>query len=344
MEENITLRETAKMIDHSLLHPTMRRRIDIALLMIVLTFAGTVAKTAMADDDIPVIAAAPDKGFNYPYILRIPPETSRTTNVFLVVEPNNTGTASDDFDVHLEAAKKQSKHSIGSFVAGKLQQPLLIPVFPRSRTEWQIYTHALDRDVMMLPEGPMQRLDLQLQAMVDDARERLAQQGYTIDKKILLNGFSASGNFVNRFTLLHPERVLAVACGGINGLLMLPLHQLADVDLVYPLGLKDYENITSAPFNIDSWRNVSQFIYMGAEDDNDAVLFDDAYSESERVVIFDVIGKQILSDRWAKCQEVYEASEAKVIFNTYPGIGHATDRDICYEILSFFQSVLNDQP
>jgi hypothetical protein len=320
----------------------MRRLLHTPLLIIFLILAGAVAKTTMADDDIPVITAAPDKGFNYPYILRIPPGISRTTNLVLVVEPNNTGTASDDFDVHLEAAKKQAKHSIGSFVAGKLQQPLLIPVFPRSRTEWQIYTHALDRDVMMLPKGPMQRLDLQLLAMVDDARERLTQQGYTIDKKIMLNGFSASGNFVNRFALLHPERVLAVAAGGVNGLLMLPLQQLAGVDLLYPLGLKDYENITGSPFNIESWRKVSQFIYMGAEDDNDAVLFDDAYSESERDVIFEVIGKQILPDRWAKCRAVYESQDAAVAFKTYPGIGHATDRDICYEILSFFQSVVND--
>jgi len=262
---------------------------------------------------------------------------------FLLVEPNNTAGVSDDLDFHLEAAKALSAGGIGSFVSRKLGLPLLVPVFPRSETEWAIYTHLLDRDVMTLREGPMQRLDLQLIAMVDDALERLSQEGHSVDHKILITGFSASGAFANRFTILHPERVFAVASGGVNGLLMLPVESLMGVDLLYPLGLKDYESIAGHPFDIVSWRQVLQFIYMGAEDDNDAVQFDDGYSDSERETVFTVLGEQMQPDRWKKCQDVYRSSGATVTFRTYQGIGHGTDLRINIELVDFFRAIVDDR-
>jgi hypothetical protein len=290
-----------------------------------------------------LVEPAPEKGFNYPYILRIPGDAASASNQFLMVEPNNTGTLSDDLQLHLDAAKALTVNGIGVFVSRSLNLALLVPVFPRPKTEWEIYTHMLDRDVMLLREGTMKWLDLQLIAMIDDARGRLKKEGVRVDPKVLITGFSSSGVFANRFTMLHPDRVHAVACGGINGLLILPYISLAGEELLYPLGLGDYESITKRSFDLPSWCQVHQFIYMGAEDENDAVLFDDGYSDSEREIVFTLLGKQMLLDRWEKCQQIYRSSGARVTFNTYQGIGHGTDCAINYEILEFFRTSIDDR-
>ena len=244
-----------------------------------------------------VIDAAPDKGFNFPYILRVPDLDQVTSPTFLLVEPNNTGTGSDDFDVHVKAAEDLSRSAIGNRLFSALNVPLLVPVFPRPRMDWHIYTHALDRDTLGVNDGPLRRLDLQLLAMIDDARARLNGIGLKTRQKVLLTGFSASGTFANRFTVLHPNRIQAVTTGGVNGSLMLPTEAIDAVGLPYPLGVADLEELAGAPFDIDAWRKVPQFIYMGADDQNDAVLFDDGYApEEERSIVFAVLGERMQPD------------------------------------------------
>lgn len=76
---------------------------------------------------------------------------------------------------------------------------MLVPVFPRPTSNWQIYTHALDRDSLITTVSGLERIDLQLLAMIDDARQRLKERDVLIGNEVFLNGFSASGSFVNRF-------------------------------------------------------------------------------------------------------------------------------------------------
>lgn len=294
--------------------------------------------TACAHQPLPpagtveVIEAAPSKGFHYPYLLKLPTDARST---FLLVEPNNTGRVSDDFEVHADAAKQLANRAIGSYVAKRLDLPLLVPVFPRPETGWEMYTHALDRDTMLVGSGPMRRLDLQLLAMIDDARRRLRGYGVATEGKVLLTGFSASGTFANRFTLLHPGRVHAVASGGLNGIIIIPTETMP-----YPLGISDVPQLAGAPFREAAWRAVPQFIYMGAKDDNDAVLFDDGYSESERAIVFRELGEKMQPDRWTRVQQLYREAGANVTFRTYEHMGHGTDGTINDEIVEFFRKAI----
>ena len=102
---------------------------------------------------------------------------------------------------------------------------ILVPVFPRPEENWRIYTHALDRDVLETDIPELRRLDLQLEAMIDDATNRLSRQSWRVNPKVLMWGFSASGMFVNRFTLLHPDRVLAVVVGSPGGWPIAPVKR-----------------------------------------------------------------------------------------------------------------------
>ena len=218
--------------------------------------------------------------------------------------------------------------------------PLLVPVFPRPATEWEYYTHALDSDTMRLDRGPMQRLDLQLLAMIADARSRLAALGFAVPEKVLLTGFSASGSFVNRFTALHPDRVLAVAGGGLNGTLIVPRREVDGLTLPYPIGVADLAERSGAAFDLTAWKKVPQRYYMGAADDNDAVQYDDAYTPAEKAIVDRALGAKMQPDRWERCQALYRESGADVSFRTYAHAGHFTDGPINAEIVEFFREEL----
>ena len=284
------------------------------------------------------VPASPAKGFNYPYELFIPKPVAGGLPAFLLVEPNNTGHPDDDLEIHRAAAVHLARDSsVGNFVSVRLGTPLLVPVFPRPKSLEDVYTHSLDRDTILISHGPMKRLDLQLLSMVADARERLAAMGHPVSRKFLLNGFSASGLFANRFTFLHPDAVAAAAFGGVNGFIMVPVADLESHPLEFPLGLADFEKIAGHPFDRALFNAVPQFAYMGGRDTNDAVLSDDAYSETERALIFKLFGRTMLPDRWNAVQKIYQEEGASVQFKTYPGIPHGTNGTINGEVADFFR-------
>ena len=287
------------------------------------------------------VAAAPKKGFNFPYVLFLPKRIGKDLPQYLMIEPNNTGTVNDNLDVHRAAAIRTAKESgVGTDVASQLGLPLLVPVFPRPKSMENVYTHALDRDTILIRDGSLRRIDLQLMAMADDARHRLTNLGRPVNPRILINGFSASGTFANRFTFLHPQMVAAAAYGGLNGFIMVPVSEMQSQRLEFPLGLADYQKITGHPFDRASYSRIPQFAYMGDRDDNDAVLYDDAYPEPERTIIFTLFGRKMMPDRWQAVQTVYREQNLPVQFKTYVGYGHGTDGKINGEVAEFFRNAI----
>ena len=286
-----------------------------------------------------------DGAFNYPYYLFLPstdPEGPvQNGRTYLVVEPNNSGFASDDLEAHAEKAERQATREfyVGNYVALSLGDPLLVPVLPRPESDWKIYTHALDRDVMLEDEPPLERLDLQLLAMVNDARERLQERGITLHEKILMTGFSASGTFVNRFSMIHPERIEALAAGGVNGLLMLPLSELDGHPLDYPLGIHDFETLFGKEFDSAAFRALPQFLYMGENDTNDAVPYEDGYDPEERELVYETLGESMIPVRWENCIRIYRKKTNNAIFKTYPDTGHENPDPVKHDILEFFRGV-----
>lgn len=286
------------------------------------------------------IEANPAAGFNFPYYLFIPQGTPIQQSLYLMIETNNAG-VNDSIDYQDRHARVQAqKHSLGNSIVRELKIPFLVPVFPRSETNWTVYTHALDRDAILMDTGDAQRLDLQLIAMIENAKSVLASMEIPVKEKVLFNGFSASGTFANRFTIIHPEKVGAVAVGGINGIPILPVKSIKKVSLDYPLGINDYKKVFGKHFNLKNYNALPQFLYMGAKDDNDAVQFDDAYSDVEREKVNKVIGKTMMPDRWDNTRDIYESVGVNAIFKTYNHIGHGTDEKIHADIIEFFTKVI----
>jgi hypothetical protein len=281
--------------------------------------------------------------FHFPYYLFIPDQVSAGQKLKMVIEPNNSGFVDDDLHKHIEKAERTASKDfyLGNYVAQKLKIPLIVPVFPRSKTDWKIYTHALDRDVMIKKNGPLERIDEQLLAMFQDARILLKEKNMITEDKFLLTGFSASGTFANRFALLHPDKIIAVAAGGLNGLLMLPGDTLDGEQINYPIGTNDLKEISDRDFQKDLFLNLPQFYFMGELDSNDAIPYDDAFDEIEREQIFRLLGRDMQPERWHRCETIYTKKNVNAVVKTYKNTGHEHPDFIKDEIVEFFRNSMN---
>ncbi|MFK8032336.1 MAG: hypothetical protein AB8G18_19070 [Gammaproteobacteria bacterium] len=308
-----------------------------------IVFLGIIKTAASASHDegyyLKLIPANPDAGFNFPYILRTPTSAISDEHKYLIVESNNSG-VNDSIQEHIRETQESAMgYGVGSNLARQLNTPFLVPVFPRSKSDHLVYTHALDRDTLLLTDTLGKRLDLQLLNMVEHARSRLENYQIQLNKKFVIAGFSASGTFSNRFAFLHPEKLLAVVSGGVNAFPMLPVKSVDEDNLEYPLGIADFETLSGTKFNLAAWKELPQMIFMGAEDYNDAVLFDDAYSIKERELIFEHIGENML-ERWHASQAIYLQQKPNASFTTYGQIGHGTDGRINSDIVSFVRIIM----
>lgn len=302
----------------------------------------TFSFTTVANYQLLKIPENPAKGFQWPYYLSIPRSLGLRT--VLLVETNNTGTVSDDQAVHDQAALDLVKWR--SNFAVDLEVPLLVPTFPRPLGSsanpplWRIYTHALDRDSLTTTVAGLERIDLQLVAMIRDAQERLRAMGKEVDRKIFINGYSASGSFANRFTLLHPEIVKAAASGSPGGWPTVPVSTWNGETLNYPVGIADLNSLVGQPLNLTALRSVPQYIYVGDKDENDAVDFSDGFDDVDREVIDKLFGDGIpyIVERWPHAEAIFRSVNCNAQFVIYPDVTHTITPAMFEDLRRFFAS------
>ena len=317
------------------------RRIQIYILLVFL-IAGCADSF---NGELIYVKPDPGDAFHYPYFLYLPEQVVQNQETFIVVEPNNSGFVDDDLQKHIDKAKRTATRSfyLGNYVAQNLKISLLVPVFPRRKSEWKIYTHALDRDAIIQKDNTLARIDNQLIEMFTDARLKLEEKNIPTREQFLLTGFSASGTFANRFTLMHPDKVFAVAAGGLNGLLMLPTDSLKGLDLKYPLGTSDFKDLFNEDFQMNLFMKTPQFYFMGELDDNDAVPYDDAFDSEEREIIYQLVGEEMLPRRWNYCGEIYSDNGVNVKLKTYKETGHDQTEKVKEEVTNYFKGIINNQ-
>lgn len=320
--------------------------IQIIRIIMKKTFFYLLIAMALAgckDGNLLFIEASEQKGYHYPYFLFIPDGLDTGQDSYVIIEPNNSGFVDDDLEKHIEKAERTATkdYYIGNYLARELKHPLLVPVFPRSKSQWKIYTHALDRDVMHQKGNSLERTDQQLIEMFSDARQRLKERNINTKDQFLLTGFSASGSFANRFAALHPDKVAAVAAGGLNGLLILPADSIDGKALNFPLGTNNFEEIMNREFRMDLFKNTPQYYFMGELDDNDAIPYDDAFDDDERELIYEIMGKEMQPERWNYCKKIYKDAGIHATVKTYTGLGHEQPEGIKEEITDFFRKAIN---
>ena len=276
--------------------------------------------------------ANPGQGFSYPYYLFIPPGVDAST--VLVVEPNNTGTSDNNFAVHDTAASNLITSRMT--FAGDMRSPFLVPVFPRPDSNWWVYAHALDRDCFTTTNTALQHLDLQLIAMIAAARSTLSTQGIATDAKAFIMGFSASGMFANRFTMLHPGSIKAAAVGSPGGWPLAPISTYSGETLRYNVGIADVSTLTGTNFNLAAYAAVPHYFFIGDQDVNDSVPSTDSYDLVDANQVNRLFGTTPVQ-RWPVAQAIYAAAGcSNAQFVTYSGIGHSFTTQMEQDIQRFF--------
>jgi hypothetical protein len=318
-----------------------RPAIAIAIVIALAVAGSAAADEAVVSETLRVSPGAGDT-FRWPYYLHIPADALDAARAghapALLVVPNNTGFVDDDFAVHDKAARGLC----GGWqrtLAERLGVPLLVPAFPRPAKQALMYTHALDRDTLLTRDPSLRRLDLQLVAMIDDARTRLAARHLPIRARVLLDGYSASGMFVSRFVALHPTAVLAAAIGSPGGWPLAPVPALDGTPLRYPLGVADLAAVAGAPFDRDAWRRVRLLLYLGDRDDNDSVPNDDSYDEPDRETAMTRLGPTPVA-RWPVAEKLYRAAGCACDFKLHPGVDHKPSQQMRDDVTAFFRRAL----
>ncbi|MBI9052151.1 MAG: hypothetical protein JEZ00_22235 [Anaerolineaceae bacterium] len=310
------------------------------------------------------VSADSEAGFDWDYLLYLP---ESITSRYVLVIPNNTGFEESDFAFHQAGA--QDLITEMSSLADELGTALLVPIFPRPGGEMsQYYTQNLDRSALLMDIDGYQRLDLQLLAMVDDARGKLSAQQIETDERFLLWGFSASGTFSDRFSLLHPERVQAVAAGGCTH--SLPFAAYGGENLLYPIGTYDYKHIIGEPFDMREFASMPRFLYKGDQDNGGTDTIDgitypsNEYFEQYKRAEFDasmddypipitsgftmtfdeeehikyrIYEGGVYVDEFIAVRDIYaEAGLLNSQFKLYPGVGHEITDEMKADVLAFF--------
>jgi hypothetical protein len=301
--------------------------------------AGDFDLTFSVDVKLQRVEADPARGFQWPYYLLIP--ASVTAPATLLVEPNNTGTWDDNPSRH-EIAAETLARSKASF-AGTVGCPLLIPAFPRpihpqAPESGGIYTHALDRFSLQMTGSPIERLDRQLLAMVDDARTRLAAGGINVGPKFFMLGFSASGAFTSRFAMLHPDRIKAAAEGSPGGWPIAPVAAWRGTVLRYPCGISDLASLVGAAPDVTAFARLPLFIFVGAVDTNDAVDTRGTTSAERAGVaaLLNMPADPYIANRWPTAEAIYRSVGSSAVFKVYPGVAHAYSTEMLNDLATFF--------
>jgi len=152
-------------------------------------------------------------------------------------------------------------------------------------------------------------------------------------------GYSASAKFANKFTILHPDVVQAVATGGVNAFTILPTAKWDGETLNYPIGIADIKSITGSDFNDTAYKKVAQYIFMGENDTNDILQ---GYSSSEiqkmNSLAKKILGTNMMPDRWNNLQSIYNklGYSDSIQFHTYIGIGHDLTNNVHADLIDFF--------
>ena len=201
----------------------------------------------------------------YDWFSYVPSSIKKEEKSYVLVY--STGGLSD-YNQNTEAIKSvtlflQERAELHKFI-------LLLPSIPNSPDEPYIYTIAMDKRVFYdTTDEFRKRPDIKVNQMIDSLTNDLTKVGYDVHEKVFFEGFSAGGMFVQRYTLLHPERVQAIGGGQCGGFLTLPVSTYQGTVLDWAIGVNDFESLVGYDFNQEVYKQVPQLIYIGDQDIGD---------------------------------------------------------------------------
>jgi hypothetical protein len=176
--------------------------------------------------------------------------------------------------------------------------------------------------------------------MIDDAIQKLVDLGIIVNDKVFIDGYSASGMFTSRFTILHPDRVQAAAFGG-HGWTIVPTEAWNNVFLPYPYGTGDFQSLTGEKFNLSDFQKVKIFSYMGELDDNGWALpwyMGIGNNPGAYYPYFKSVFGSTAREMSESASEIYQALGCSAVFKIYQYQDHQSAATHSQDILDFFEN------
>ncbi|MGN0961548.1 MAG: hypothetical protein ACI4PF_05060 [Christensenellales bacterium] len=200
------------------------------------------------------------KDFHFPYILCVPNRLQDGDTLF--VESNNEENPNKLY----QSAELTTKNILSLMNGSANKSPILVPILPTNGIDSRPYFQQLSHECFdeNLPKEK-QRIDLQLVSAIEDAKNKIFElTSKKLDDKIFMHGYSASGVFAQRFALAQPEIIGGLCIGGAIGSIPMPMSEYNGVQLDYPAGTNNYEQIFGKPFNAEAYKQI-KFRYYVAE-------------------------------------------------------------------------------
>ena len=193
-----------------------------------------------------------DLHISIPSIIAVP--LTQKFNNQLIVEANNM--ESDNLDVVLQQGIQTGIRL--AHITDNLPCTIVVPLIPSYRDK--PYFQQLSKECFELDkEDRNYRIDEQIVRIIQQAKMFSEEtKGLPYQSKIFLNGYSSSGVFAQRFSLLHPELIDTACIGGASGSIPVPSPEIG-----YPIGIEDYEEITGRKFDMDSYSSIKFRYYVG---------------------------------------------------------------------------------
>ena len=203
----------------------------------------------------------PTEEFIYKWYSYVPEGLSKDQTIYILVTGINGGTY--DYE--------ESAITVESMLKGRMTWPqidrfvLLAPVIPR-RESPHVYPVAFDLNSFHESDVFYNRSDIKVNAIIDLLLDTLREDGYQVSPKVMIEGFSSGGMFAQRYSLLHPERVKAIAAGHCGGNFTLPFSEFNSQLLTWPVGVNNLDALAGIEFDQDSYKNIHQYIFIGEND------------------------------------------------------------------------------
>ena len=232
-------------------------------------------------------------------------------------------------------------------LASKHNYILLVPVIPRPQIKFD-YAVSLPWYVFLPETDPfLQRPDDKVNLMIDKLLRDLRNDGYSVHDKVYMDGFSAGAMFTQRYALLHPERIQAIAAGQCGGAMTLPESLYDTTPMNWPVGVNDFKKLVGYDFDREGYKKIPQFIYIGDNDVKNTTLYwgpyDDDYNEVWKTPSEIYFLKKTFGDTdpiRLQNQVVYlnNLGYTNITIKLYPGIGHQLTGEMLDDTFAFFSA------
>lgn len=203
-------------------------------------------------------------GAIFPYVLLFPnnlPEDSE-----LIV--NTLNSRSDETTDDRTGVLIQGAINISNLLKMSVNAPIVCVFVPKTTNEDEPYYQQLSRECFTKPGIKYSQIDLIVRRTIEDAQQKIRNlTKKSISNKIVLNGYSTSGVFAQRFAFIHPDIVSKAIIGGAVGSI-----PMIDNRIGYPIGTKDYKELFNKEFDVDTYRTIDFAYYVGSLEAQDNAL------------------------------------------------------------------------